>query len=119
MPRSVKETRLPSFSTIGLIRLKLLYGNEPGEFIEELIRGELDAALARPRYERSRKVGHEGKPGMTGHRHGSRPRSLIGSFGPIEIAVPRARLDTPTARPPSGRARRCGPTSAARWPPTH
>jgi transposase-like protein len=64
------------------------------EFIEELIRGELDAALARPRYERSRKVDHEGKPGMTGHRHGSRPRSLIGSFGPIEIAVPRARLNT-------------------------
>ena len=64
------------------------------EFIEELIRGELDAALARPRYERSRKVGHEGKPGMTGHRHGSRPRSLIGSFGPIEITVPRARLNT-------------------------
>jgi len=31
---------------------------------------------------------------MTGHRHGSRPRSLIGSFGPIEIAVPRARLNT-------------------------
>jgi transposase-like protein len=64
------------------------------EFIEELIRGELDAALARPRYERNRKVGQEGKPGMTGHRHGSRPRSLIGSFGPIEIAVPRARLNT-------------------------
>jgi transposase-like protein len=64
------------------------------EFIEELIRGELDAALARPRYERSRKVGHEGTPGIKGHRHGSRPRSLIGSFGPIEIAVPRARLNT-------------------------
>ena len=64
------------------------------EFIEELIRGELDAALARPRYERNRKVGQEGKPGMTGHRHGSRPRSLIGSFGPIEITVPRARLNT-------------------------
>jgi transposase-like protein len=64
------------------------------EFIEELIRSELDAALARPRYERSKKAGHEGTPGMTGHRHGSRPRSLIGSFGPIEIAVPRARLDT-------------------------
>jgi len=64
------------------------------EFIEELIRSELDAALARPRYERSRKAGREGKPGMTGHRHGSRPRSLTGSFGPIEIAVPRARLNT-------------------------
>ena len=29
------------------------------EFIEELIRGELDAVLAHPRYERSKKVGHE------------------------------------------------------------
>jgi len=64
------------------------------EFIEELIRGELDAVLARPRYERGKKVGHEGTPGIMGHRHGSRPRSLIGSFGPIEIAVPRARLNT-------------------------
>src|SRR5246127_5057126 len=64
------------------------------EFIEELIRSELDVALARPRYERSKKAGREGGPGITGHRHGSRPRSLIGSFGPIEIAVPRARLNT-------------------------
>ena len=64
------------------------------EFIEELIRSELDVALARPRYERSKKAGREGAPGITGHRHGSRPRSLIGSFGPIEIAVPRARLNT-------------------------
>jgi len=64
------------------------------EFIEELIRSELDVALARPRYERSKKAGREGAPGITGHRHGSRPRSLTGSFGPIEIAVPRARLNT-------------------------
>lgn len=64
------------------------------ELIEELIRSELDAALARPRYERSKKADHEESPGITGHRHGSRPRSLTGSFGPIEIAVPRARLNT-------------------------
>lgn len=31
---------------------------------------------------------------MTGHPHGSRPRSLIGSVGPIEIAIPRAVLNT-------------------------
>ena len=30
---------------------------------------------------------------MTGHRHGSRRRSLTGTFGPIEMAVPRARLN--------------------------
>src|SRR4051794_1549965 len=40
----------------------------------------------------------EGRPGVTGHRHGSRTRSLTGTFGPIEIAVPRARLTAPRAR---------------------
>ena len=63
-------------------------------FIEELIHGELDAVLARPRYERSQKPGDEERAEVTGHRHGSRTRSLTGTFGPIEIAVPRARLNT-------------------------
>ena len=69
------------------------------EFIEELIRGELDAALARPRYGRQpRSAGDEGSSGVAGHRHGSRTRSLTGTFGPIEIAVPRARLNTPEGK---------------------
>lgn len=68
------------------------------QFIEELIRGELDAALARPRYERSKMAGNQARAGVTGHRHGSRTRSLTGTFGPIEIAVPRARLTTPEGR---------------------
>jgi putative transposase len=88
------------------------------QFIEELIRGELDAALARPRYGRSKVAGDEERAGVAGHRHGSRPRSLTGTFGPIEIAVPRARLDTPMGAPPSGAARHCGPISGARWRPT-
>ena len=61
-------------------------------FIEELIRGELDDALARPRYQRGKKAADEGRAAASGHRHGSRTRSLTGTFGPIEIAVPRARL---------------------------
>src|SRR3954453_6263071 len=61
------------------------------QFIEELIRGELDAALARP-LGRSKMAGNEGRAEVKGHRHGSRTRSLTGTFGPIEIAVPRARL---------------------------
>jgi transposase-like protein len=65
------------------------------QFIEELIRGELDEALARPRYGRSKAAGDEERAGVAGHRHGSRTRSLTGTFGSIEIAVPRARLDTP------------------------
>jgi putative transposase len=64
------------------------------EFIEEMIRGELDTVLARPRYSRNHVAGNEGRTGIAGHRHGSRTRSLTGTFGPIEIAVPRARLDT-------------------------
>jgi putative transposase len=65
------------------------------QFIEELIRGELDAALARPHYGRSKMAGNEARAEVTGHRHGSRTRSLTGTFGPIEIAVPRARLTRP------------------------
>jgi putative transposase len=65
------------------------------EFIEELMRGEFDAVLARPRYGRGQMASDEGRAGVTGHRHGSRTRSLTGTFGPVEIAVPRARLKTP------------------------
>src|SRR5436190_19836799 len=68
------------------------------QFIEELIRQELDAALARARYGRGKLPMNEGARGVTGHRHGSRTRSLTGTFGPIEIEVPRARLNTPEGK---------------------
>jgi transposase-like protein len=67
-------------------------------FIEDLIRSELDAVLARPRYHHSKTAEDEGVSGVTGHRHGSRRRSLTGSFGAIEIAVPRARLNSPQGK---------------------
>ena len=51
------------------------------EFIEELIRGELDTVLARPRYGRSQMAGDEASADVTDHRHGSRTRSLTGTFG--------------------------------------
>jgi putative transposase len=63
------------------------------ELIEEMIRSELDAVLSRPRYGRRRKeVTGEEISGVAGHRHGSRTRTLTGTFGKTEIAVPRARL---------------------------
>jgi putative transposase len=68
------------------------------QFIEELIRGELDDALARPRYGRSKTASDEGRGSVAGHRHGSRTRSLTGTFGPVEIDVPRARLNTPEGK---------------------
>ena len=66
------------------------------DFIETMIRTELDAALARPRYARRPDAGDggDGAPaGVAGHRHGSRTRTLTGTFGKTEISVPRARID--------------------------
>src|SRR5947209_16465925 len=68
------------------------------EFIQAMVEGELDAALMRPRYGRrsqSSSGDADGPVGVTGHRHGHRSRSLMGTFGRTEIAVPRARLDGP------------------------
>jgi putative transposase len=63
-------------------------------FIEEMICAELDQVLARPRYGRRRKTGDDAASdaGAAGHRHGSRTRSLTGTFGKVGITVPRARL---------------------------
>jgi len=75
-------------------------------FIEELIEEELAAALGRGRYQRRHRRG-EGEAGsadgppaaaatdvapLDGHRHGHRERRITGSFGTVEIAVPRARI---------------------------
>jgi putative transposase len=54
---------------------------------------EVSCAVARPRYGRA-KNDDACSAGVIGHRHGSRTRSLTGSFGKTEITVPRARLRT-------------------------
>jgi len=63
-------------------------------FIEELVEEELSDALGRARYQRP---GRPAEPaaarGTNGYRHGRRQRQLLGSFGPVAINVPRARLD--------------------------
>ncbi len=53
-------------------------------FIEELLEAELESALQRGRYDR--------RGAARGHRHGHRERHLIGTFGPVTVSVPRARL---------------------------
>src|SRR6267154_5706592 len=65
------------------------------ELIEQMICSELDAVLSRPRYGRRAKPAEGGDvaAGVAGHRHGSRVRTLTGTFGKTEIAVPRARLN--------------------------
>ena len=66
------------------------------ELIQTMIESELETVLSRPRYARRPTADREddGAGGVTGHRHGHRSRSLLGTFGRVEIAVPRARLDT-------------------------
>ncbi len=54
-------------------------------FIEELIGQELDAALGRGRYERDTET-------PKGYRNGTRERQLLGSFAPVQLSVPRARM---------------------------
>src|SRR3954453_4863477 len=69
-------------------------------FIEELLGAELGGALGRKRYERGRTPETEpsaeaARSPVSGHRHGHRERSLIGTFGAVTVCVPRARLATP------------------------
>jgi transposase-like protein len=62
-------------------------------FIEELIEEELSEALGRARYQRpSQSAKPETSRGAAGYRHGRRERQVLGSFGPVRISVPRARL---------------------------
>jgi putative transposase len=54
-------------------------------FIEALLEQELTAALGRNRHERATDT-------PNGYRNGTRERGLLGSFGPVQISVPRARM---------------------------
>jgi len=67
-------------------------------FIESMIEAELEEALSRPRYGRPAKVEEDRPASLNGHRHGHRSRSLMGTFGPVKIEVPRARLNTPDGK---------------------
>jgi putative transposase len=61
--------------------------------IETIMEEELDATLSRPRYGRRKAAGSiaDAAPSV-GSRHGHRTRTLTGTFGKTEIAVPRARI---------------------------
>jgi transposase-like protein len=66
-----------------------------------MLEGELDEVLDRSRYARRAKRSADASErmvGVPGHRHGHRPRTLLGTFGQLKIEVPRARLDTPDGK---------------------
>ena len=100
------STKLPVLGSDGEIAVGLLdewfdpieagLRDRVRDFIQTMMESELEAVLSRPRYARRPKADPEntGSCGVAGHRHGHRSRSLLGTFGRVEIAVPRARLDT-------------------------
>jgi transposase-like protein len=57
-------------------------------FIETMLEEELTVALGRARY-------HRHGEAAAGYRHGVRHRQILGSFGPLEITVPRGRMPKP------------------------
>ena len=69
------------------------------DFIETMMEEELEAVLSRPRYGRvaptASKEAGKAEAAATGHRHGHRSRTLLGTFGSVEVAMPRARLNAP------------------------
>jgi transposase-like protein len=98
-------------------------------FIETLLEEELGAALGRTRYARLKTatgeraataegLGNEepaaGSVPSTGHRNGRRERQVMGSFGAITVAVPRARLDTADGGTTEGSTGPCPRTAGAR-----
>jgi transposase-like protein len=71
------------------------------EFLQAMLETELDEALARSRYARRARRSNDDAAetvAVTGHRHGHRPRSLLGTFGKLTVEVPRARLNTPDGK---------------------
>src|SRR5438045_960722 len=77
-------------------------------FIEELLEAELEAALGRKRYARGatpekRPSAEAVRAPVSGHRHGHRERTLMGTFGAVTVCVPRARLATPDGGPAAWR----------------
>jgi putative transposase len=100
------STKLPVLGSDGEIAVGLLdewfdpieagLRDRVRDLIQTMMESELEAVLSRPRYARRPKADPEntGSCGVAGHRHGHRSRWLLGTFGRVEIAVPRARLDT-------------------------
>jgi hypothetical protein len=92
------------------------------DFLQEMLEAELDEVLARSRYARraKRSSADSEKPvGVTGHRHGHRSRSLLGTFGQMKIEMPRARLNTRPAEHSRGQDDRVEEPDPARLPAPH
>lgn len=66
-------------------------------FIEAMLEEEVAVALGRPRYHRSACA--------SGYRNGHRDRQLLGTFGPVALSVPRARVARADGKPAEWRSK--------------
>jgi putative transposase len=99
--RSWKPRRRPALLDDWFEPIEALCATKFAASSKAMIEAELEVVLARPRYGRQPNADPENADGperSTGHRHGHRSRSPMGTFGRVEIAMPRARLDTAEGR---------------------
>ena len=92
---SNRDCKLPFRQRVDPIEANLR--DRAHEFLQAMLEAELEEALGRSRYARCtmRASGDsEETANVTGHRHGHRPQTLLGTFGQLKFEVPRARLDT-------------------------
>jgi hypothetical protein len=77
--------------------LKRTFGIAPADFLQAMLEAELEEALGRSRYARRtiRASGdsEETAKNVTGHRHGHRSRTLLGTFGQLKFEVPPLAVD--------------------------
>ena len=86
MKQSTAELLAPP---VGFRDLETLIRGRIRDLISEIVEAELSAALGAESHERTAE--------RRGYRHGARPpRTLVTSFGPTKVAVPRGRLRTET-----------------------
>jgi putative transposase len=100
LPQSETETSGPLFDN-WFDPIEAVLRDRAREFLQAMLEAELDEVLARSRYARGAKAPNGDSteaPGVTGHRHGHRTRALLGTFGQVKVAVPRARLNTPDGK---------------------
>lgn len=84
------EEEMPMLAGEWFDPLELGVRQQIRSFIEGLLEEELATALGRRRYGRS--------AAAAGQRNGHRDRQLIGTFGPVTVSVPRARLSSAASR---------------------
>ena len=105
---SRKAGQLNSFLTIGSIRSRLSFEIGPETSCKRCLKPSSKRRWHAPAMSGERGLRSDGStgPSVTGHRHGRRSRSLLGTFGQVTIAVPRARLNTPDGATTEWKSRR-------------